>query len=415
MMSAFMNTLHLAALLLIGALLASCGGGDAPTERPGAASLSARPTETAMAIANAAGAGEFKSITRLSKVPLADIVRAAGVPGSRIQGITPRYAVTAWRLEYLTVDGDGREVRASGLVAVPDKGQGRLSPALLYQHGTIFKDAEAPSNAILASEAPIAVASLGYIVVAADYVGYGASKGSSQHPYLLSAPTAAAVNDMLRAAHFWHDTQGAAAGALCNGQLFLLGYSEGGYATMAAHRALQASDSPYVPHLVASVAGAGPYHVGVTMDVLLRRVKDENVLLGALINPGFLRHLGETVRNEVRRQLVKALIPDDADVSFQTVFIDKFLADDVDAMERISNVHDWAPRRAMRLFHGRDDRTVPYSAATVTLQTQLERSGGAAQVSLTDCSVAPNTDHLPCIPQFFSLAMGYLGTLAADL
>ncbi len=400
-----MKLLRLTPVVLFASLLAACGGGgDA-----------ARPTETRAAVTNPVGAGEFKSATRLAGVPLADIVQAAAVPGSRIQGVAPRYAVTAYRLTYLTVDGNGREVLASGLVAVPEKGPGRLSPALLYQHGTIFKDAEAPSNAIVAGEAPIAIASLGYIVVAADYVGYGASRGTSQHPYLLSAPTAAAVNDLLRAAHFWHDTQGAAAGAQCNGQLFMLGYSEGGYATMAAHRAQQASASPYLPHLVASVTGGGPYHVGVTMDVLLRRIKDENVLLGALINPGFLRRLGETIRNEVRRQLVKALIPDDADVSFQTVFIDNFLADDIDAMERMSNVHAWAPQRAMRLFHGRDDRTVPYTAATVTLQTQMERGANPALVTLTDCSVMPSTDHLPCIPQFFTLATAYLGTLAADL
>lgn len=391
-------------------VVAGCGGGG-EGEVP-AGGLVAR--ERALAVPNATGPGEFRSVTRLGIVPLADIQRAAAEPGSRTAGLEARYGVTAYRISYLTTDGDGREVLASGLVAVPDKPAGRLSPALLYQHGTIFKDAQAPSNAIAPAEGPIAVASVGYIVIAADYVGYGVSHGTSQHPYLSSGPTAAAVLDLLRATHHWHDTQGATAGALCNGQIFLLGYSEGGYATMAAHRAMQAAGSPYLPYVVSAVAGAGPYHVGITMDTLLQRVKDENVLLGALIDPGFLRHLGSSVRNEVRRQLVKALIPDDADVSFQTVFIDNFLADDVDAMERTSNVHDWAPQRPMRMFHGRDDRTVPYRSAEVTLQTMLGRSASPALVSLTDCTVSPS-DHLPCVEPFFRLAASHLATLARDL
>lgn len=406
-----MTLLRRLTMLLATVLLAACGGGGG-ADGPAVQTQAVR--EWPAAVPNASGRGEFRGVTRLGVVPRADIAAAAAVPGSRTAGLVPRYAVTAYRLTYVTIDGQGREVVASGLVAVPDKPPGRMSPALLYQHGTIFKDAEAPSNAIAGGEGPIAAASLGYLVIAADYVGYGASRGTSQHPYLLSEPTAAAVIDLLRAAHHWHDTQGATAGVQCNGQVFLLGYSEGGYATMAAHRTLQATASPYLPHVVSTVAGSGPYHVGVTMDVLLRRIKDENLLLGALINPGFLRHLGESVRNEVRRQLVKALIPDDADVSFQTVFIDNFLADDEAAMDRMSNVHDWAPQRPMRMFHGRGDRTVPYRAAEVTLQAMLGRGASPALVSLTDCAVTPS-DHLPCVEPFFTLATAHLATLARDL
>lgn len=43
-----------------------------------------------------------------------------------------------------------------------------------------------------------------------------------------------------------------------NGQLFLTGYSEGGYVTMATHRALQASASPHLQQLRMVVPGAGP-------------------------------------------------------------------------------------------------------------------------------------------------------------
>ena len=301
-------------------------------------------------------------------------------------------------------DHASQDVLASGLVAVPDKPMGSESPVISYQHGTTFKDAQAPSNAIAPDEAPIVMASAGFIVVAADYAGYGASK-SSQHPYLLSGPTAAAVIDLITAARTWRNGSGSPG----NGQLFLVGYSEGGYATVAAHRAMQSASSPHLATLVASVPGAGPYHLGVTLDAALDRAKKASPVLAALVSPGLLSHLGSTVRNEVRRAMFKQLVPDDADVSFQSTFLDNYLADDGNAIERMSNVHDWKPEAPLRVFHGRDDQTVPYAASVRALQAMQSRT--AAAVSLTDCAALPS-DHLPCVPPYFALMLDYVHSLA---
>ena len=156
------------------------------------------------------------------------------------------------------------------------------------------------------------------------------------------------------------------------------------------------------------------YDVGSTLDRALARVKDENALIGALVNPGFLSRLGSSVRNEVRRAILKQSIPDDADVSFQSTFLDNFLADDVPAIDRMSNVHDWKPLLPVRLFHGRDDRTVPYKSSTVALATMLKNGAPASQVSLTDCAATP-ADHLPCVPLYFSLTMAHVASLARGL
>ena len=61
----------------------------------------------------------------------------------------------SWRITYLTTDGHGKSVTASGLVSVPVKPAGVASPVVSYQHGTIFKDADAPSNNVVASEPPL--------------------------------------------------------------------------------------------------------------------------------------------------------------------------------------------------------------------------------------------------------------------
>jgi hypothetical protein len=166
--------------------------------------------------------------------------------------------------------------------------------------------------------------------------------------------------------------------------------------------------------LVASVAGGGPQDVGTTLDRQLARVKDENFLLGALINPGFLRFLGNTVREEVRRAMLRLIIPDGTDVSFQSTFLDFFLADETGNIDRHCNVLDWKATVPMRLFHGRDDRTVTYQSSVNALRYSLAAGTSPTLVSLTDCTVS-RPDHLPCTPEFFQRGVAYLQTLARDL
>ena len=222
------------ALALV-ASLAACGGGSDSGDDTVIEAPPPGPPPTLER------AGRLESSTPLGAIPAADIAAALAAKEPLVQDVVPRYAVNSYRLEYLTTDADGREVRASGLVSVPQKSAGGKSPVLSYQHGSIFRDAEAPSNNAVASEVAVVLASLGYIVLAPDYVGFGASRGTP-HPYLLSAPSAAATVDFLTAARTWRGQ----ANVADNGQLFLTGYSEGGYVTMAAHRAMQASGSVHL-------------------------------------------------------------------------------------------------------------------------------------------------------------------------
>jgi pimeloyl-ACP methyl ester carboxylesterase len=374
--------------------LAACGGGSS--------SLDAPPTAVAdAAIVEPDGPGRLESAAQLNRVRVEDIAAAVRAPGSRVATLVPVYEVVNHRLTYRTTDAAGREVVASALASVPVKAAGATSPVLAYQHGTILLDAEAPSQRAssdkAAEEPAVALASQGYIVIAADYVGYGATKGTP-HPYMLAAPTAAAVVDLLTAAKTWRLRHRIAD----NGQLFLAGYSEGGYATLAAQRALQAANSAHLTSLVATAAGGGPYHVTAALDELLRRVCEANPVLGALVNPGLLKHLGSSLRRQVRDALLERLLGDGSDVVFDPAVIDDYLADDTAAIERRSNVHDWTPAAPLVLYHGRDDLTVPYVSAQRTIETM--RSRGARDASLTDCTVTPS-GHTECVPSFLAFAM----------
>lgn len=388
------GTVLLLLLLTLVLALSGCGGG---------ASVPAAPA----AEPEPAGPGRLLGVRALPPIRAAQIAAVLATAGNRAPALTLRYDVANYRIEYLTLDADGREVRASGLLSLPIKGAYAKSPLLSYQHGTIFEDAEAPSNAIRADAPPIVMASVGYLVVSPDYVGYGASKGVG-HPYLLAAPAASAVIDLLTAARTWRLRNGVQS----NGQLFLVGYSEGGYVTLAAQRAIEAGSSVHRAELVGSVPGAGPYHVAATLDALLQRVKDESPALGAFIDPGFLRHMPGLIRVEVRRALVRMLVPGDTGVSFDSRFIDAYFEDDRDRIERESNVHDWKPLRAVRLMHGRQDRTVPYVSASTTLAAM--RARGATEVSLTECTAVPS-DHLECVPPYLSFMVQLLQAHARDL
>ena len=393
---------HHAWALVFVAALAGCGGGGGGGDESVVGTTPTSPVPTPER------SGQLESAALLGTLAATDIAAALADKESLAQDVVPRFAVTSYRLEYLTTDADGRQVRASGLVSVPVKAAGAKSPVLSYQHGTLFKDAEAPSNNAVASEVAVVLASLGYIVLAPDYVGFGASRGTP-HPYLLSAPSAAATIDFLTAARTWRSQ----ANVVDNGQLFMTGYSEGGYVTMAAHRALQAGNSPHLQQLRMVVPGAGPYNVQTTMDGLVRLVRDEQPVLGAAINPGFLRYLGGAVQREVRRVLLRALIPGDADVSYDTRFIDRFLADDVQALAAISSVYDWKPTVPVRLYHGRDDRTVPYASSAGTVRAMQDRGAGDL-VSLTDCRAQP-AGHLQCVSPFINFMLGQLAPVAQDL
>ena len=382
--------------LLLAAALVACGGGDDDPATP------EQPPENS-------APGALLSGSMVNTITPAQITQAFKDPESYIQGgIVPRYSVSSYRLNYVTTDKNGAKVTASGLVSVPVKAAGARSPVLSYQHASTFRNNQAPSIKVEAVEPPLVLASLGYIVVSPDYVGFGASYGV-EHPYLTSSPSSRAVIDMLSAAQTWRRQ----AGVVDNGQLFLAGYSEGGYATMAAHRAIHQQGGELKTQLQAAVPGAGPYDVQETLDEQLDRVRKLFPPLALLIDPDHLSDASESVRNEVRRLLLRQMVPEDGDVRYQTLFMDRFLADDKAGIAAEHSVHlGWAPSVPVYLFHGRGDLTVPYSAAESARDTL--RAAGAPDVTLTDCTT-PKFGHLDCVPEYFRFAVDRMGRLAKDL
>jgi len=109
-----------------------------------------------------------------------------------------------------------------------------------------------------------AIASTGYAVVMTDYEGLGDSTGPQ--PYVHGASLARQVVDMLRASRTI--INGSSSPCSWNNQLFLMGYSEGGYVTMAATRELQLHHSAEFT-VTASAPLSGPHDLSGTMRAVM--------------------------------------------------------------------------------------------------------------------------------------------------
>jgi pimeloyl-ACP methyl ester carboxylesterase len=152
----------------------------------------------------------------------------------------------------------GEAVIASGLICAPTAPG--TYPILSFQNGTNTLHSAAPTAdpQNLGYQMIEYIASAGYVVVMPDYLGFGASKNMA-HPYLHKESTVRTVVDMLRAvAEFDEDV---AKDISVTNECYILGYSQGGWATLAL---LDALENDYASEFTVKAAscGAGPYDLG---------------------------------------------------------------------------------------------------------------------------------------------------------
>lgn len=178
-------------------------------------------------------------VERLNRILEVDTPKFADLTVS----YTPtRNAVRLYRVTYESVipERGNRPITATGLVAVPDT-DGTSFPMLSYQHGTVYGKEEVPSIPEQSPETQLMLAQFagqGYIVVGADYFGMGTSK--EPEGYLVKGSHQQATHDMLVAsravlAHLNLEAS----------RLFLAGWSQGGFVTMALLENSRASDCRY--------------------------------------------------------------------------------------------------------------------------------------------------------------------------
>ena len=165
-----------------------------------------------------------------------------------------KYGLDIYKVDYKTLLF-GEPIEASGLVVLPQYDS--LFPILSFQNGTntCHKNTPSENTSGLIVSMISKIASYGYIIAFPDYIGYGSSD-FIVHPYLHRESSNNSVIDLLHATQELIDEISEAPNA--SGDLFLMGYSQGGWATVSALKELETIPSTNL-HVVAAAAGAGAY------------------------------------------------------------------------------------------------------------------------------------------------------------
>ncbi|MGH6640989.1 MAG: lipase family protein [Polaromonas sp.] len=165
--------------------------------------------------------------------------------------------VSVQQIVYLTAGKKPTEVAtASAALLLPSGANCPAGPYPLvaYAKGTDMQKPRTLANPADGETFLLAAmyAAQGYAVVATDYLGFAEST-YPYHPYLHADSEASAVVDSIRAAR-------KVSGINLSGKVMLTGYSQGGHASMAAHRAIE-RDIPNEIDVVAGAHLAGPYNL----------------------------------------------------------------------------------------------------------------------------------------------------------
>jgi hypothetical protein len=193
------------------------------------------------------------------------------------------------RVVYATEYPKGTAIHVSGALLISGDYDARF-PTLLLNHGTNDKRSSAPSAEIRAL--PSAEVFLGIAIASAfrcavlipDYIGYGESQ-SVTHPYMHGESLGQTGLDFVHA--YREYLSDPAVDLPFNGNIIIAGYSEGGYAAVAVHKAIEAHPSGGL-RVLKTIAGSGAYD----LEAFSREVLSNPNPLGTQVLSSYLWVIG---------------------------------------------------------------------------------------------------------------------------
>jgi pimeloyl-ACP methyl ester carboxylesterase len=174
-------------------------------------------------------------VDRLNKILNVDTPAFSGVD---VKYTKAKNAVKLYRVIYPSIipERANKPTMTSGLLAIPDTA-GKSFPMVSYQHGTVYGKHQVPSFPEESPETQLMIAqfaSQGYVVIGADYFGLGVS--NEPEGYMVKGSHQQATYDMINSSR-----QILAQMGVSNPSLFLAGWSQGGFVTMALLEKLEAT------------------------------------------------------------------------------------------------------------------------------------------------------------------------------
>ncbi|NVN93015.1 MAG: hypothetical protein HXX11_20805 [Desulfuromonadales bacterium] len=340
------------------------------------------------------------------------------------------YDIELRKMLYLSRRADGTSVLLSGLIILPRTSNGAKPavPIMMYQHGTEPYRAYAPSQFLTPGHNPldypevifaVSMAMSGYAIALPDYQGLG--DNTDIQPFVHAKTLAGQVVDMLRATR---DTINGTTGGITppctwNGKLFLMGYSEGGFVTMAATRELQLNHAAEFT-VTASAPMAGPHDLSGTMrNVILADTPFKapyfipfvltsyyNIYQNASLSPDYTlsppfnttlppllngNSTAETINKAMGMSyspvgliVAKSVLTRQFITDLQTTTSSMYLH-----LQENDTYRGWVPNMPIRMFHNPNDDLVPFANSQVAFNA-FSTAGAKKWVSLAASTTTVN-------------------------
>ncbi len=352
-------------------------------------------------------------------------VLVQSLPGASLV-IDPAYEIDVYSISYLTpyLHPDSLK-KATGALLVPRAGDCEL-PMIGYGHGTMSKRQEAPSIDIERSEGAISLlyASQGYLVAMPDYLGLGNSDTSIKvHPYITKFHQGNTTINMLRTARELRDTLG----YQLSEQLFLSGYSQGGFTTVATQRIIE-EDLNGEFTVTASAPGSGPYDIigsqtetiltdsmysaPMYLPYIILGYNDQYGLYDSLVQ--YLKPPYDSIMAanfygmQVSSGTIDRLSNSVPKLMLQDTMLARFESDSTHPFRRAladNHMLDWTPQAPVKILYCRGDKQVNPDNATNALAAWT--ANGATDITIADLA---DVGHVDCAPFAFISALTYFNT-----
>jgi len=317
------------------------------------------------------------------------------------------YGVDVYKITYNTTY-KGETVLASGLVCMPQSES--AFPIISFQNGTNTLKSDSPSMNPTSYNYTLMeyMAGNGYIIAFPDYIGFGAS-AQYLHPYYDRETTDRAVVDMIMACHELIEEKDIQ--AKFSGEHFLMGYSQGGWATLSGLKSIETNYKTAIPVTAAS-CGAGAYD----MMAMSSYVLTQDVFPGPLYLPYFIysqqlygshtdplskffnepytSRIPELFNGSYSNTQVNAQLNDTISVFLKSNMITEFNnGADFAALRSLlvkNSVTAWQPGAKINFYHGTTDLNVPPVQSQLIYDSFVNLGAGQDQVQLI---YLPGTNH----------------------
>ncbi|MEI6898678.1 MAG: lipase family protein [Bacteroidota bacterium] len=317
----------------------------------------------------------------ISKYDLA--TRLKQDPNSTLYKALPNKRVRIVSIIYKTIDPSGNPILASGAIFYPEADAGFVNyGTILGLHYTYGANYEVPSEKMGTTEGLFAL--FGYVIVAPDYIGYGASR-DKVHPYYDVISTGQVAADMLLATKEYF----ASISKKISHHVTVMGYSQGGQASLCFLKFVETTPLYAGAFVIDQVfAGGGGYDLIKSYDTFVKKDYSSQPVTIPLLVLGL--NYGDSLHLDLTKMFAEPLMShyqdwilsknyttDEISTMMGETKLTKIMASEAfdttnpntikfrqslrnNSLIVYGKITDWVPKAKITLLHATEDTIVPY-------------------------------------------------------